>query len=278
MPLQKPNVRCGVQMPATRYLNESGTSAMTDYGAPERRPARAALVLQSCLAFALLFLCSCSSSIMNPIRVSDYQTPIRLACVGDSITFGFGIKARESNSYPAQLQRLLGSRWNVANFGTNGATLLRQGTKPYSLTVMYRDALSFKPDIAVIELGTNDTNPKAWPHNGDFVADYLDLIRTFRQLESKPRIYLCLPVPLFRDRGKAYDTDRIMTEEVIPKIREVARKAHVPVIDLYTELGGKAELFPDGVHPDARGAQVMAGAIARSLVGSPAAHPLQGIK
>ena len=59
------------------------------------------------------------------------QEKIRVACVGDSITFGSGIQDRNTNSYPAQLGRLLGEKWETRNFGVSGATLLKNGDKPY---------------------------------------------------------------------------------------------------------------------------------------------------
>jgi acyl-CoA thioesterase-1 len=223
--------------------------------------------LLACLACAALFLNSCRTPSDRPIREADYTHPIRVACVGNSITFGYGIKDREQDSYPAQLQGLLGNRWQVMNFGFNGATLLKHGTKPYSHLPVYREVLSFKPDVVIIELGTNDTNQKSWPpHREEFVLDYVNLVRSFQELETRPRVYLCLPVPLFRDRGKEYDTDRILTGEVIPKIRDVGRKTHVLVIDLYAQFADKAVMFPDGVHPDARGARVMAAAVYAQLV------------
>ncbi len=214
-------------------------------------------------------LCSCSTS-RNAgfIRESDYAAPIRVACVGDSITYGYGIKDRENESYPAQLGSLLGRNWDVKNFGVNGATALKKGTRPYTEQPSYRDALSFRPNVVVIKLGTNDTNAKSWPaHKEDFLADYLELIRSFSELETRPRIYLCRPVPLFRDRGKDYDTDKILVEEVIPKINEAAKKCKLPVIDLYVPFEGKAGLFPDGVHPDAKGAGIMAREVCAGLVG-----------
>jgi lysophospholipase L1-like esterase len=58
-----------------------------------------------------------------------------------------------------------------------------------------------------------------------------------------------------------------LTEEVIPKINEVARKKHLTVIDLYAEFGNKTALFPDGVHPDAEGARIMAEKIYTTLTG-----------
>ena len=36
------------------------------------------------------------------------KKPIKVACVGNSITYGYGIENREQNSYPSVLQRQLG--------------------------------------------------------------------------------------------------------------------------------------------------------------------------
>lgn len=212
-------------------------------------------------------LSSCSTP-QGGIESARFSRPIRVACVGDSITFGHGIADRERNCYPAQLQDLLGQRWQVRNFGFSGATALKHGTKPYSQLPSYLDALSFEPDVVILKLGTNDTNARAWPqHKQGFAADYRDIIRAFRKLETRPRIFICIPVPLFRDRGKAYDTDKILTEEVIPKIKEVARKERLPVIDLYAAFADKPEMLPDGVHPNAEGARLMAEQIYAKLTG-----------
>ncbi len=51
-----------------------------------------------------------------------------VACVGDSLTYGFDLSDRASNCYPAQLARMLqpfDDEWETQNFGANGATLLR---------------------------------------------------------------------------------------------------------------------------------------------------------
>jgi lysophospholipase L1-like esterase len=212
------------------------------------------------LGGALVMLTACRVTRADrPIREADYSGRIRVACIGDSITYGFGIKDRERNSYPAQLGALLGQKWEVRNFGVNGATALIKGTRPYVDQPAYREALAFKPHVVVIKLGTNDTNAKSWPtHKQDFYRDYLATVRSFSSLETRPRIYLCRPVPLFRDRGKEYDTDKILTEEVIPQINKVGSEHQLPVIDLYAPFEGKSQLFPDGVHPDAKGARIMA--------------------
>ncbi|MDB6059411.1 MAG: Acetylesterase, lipase-GDSL family [Verrucomicrobiales bacterium] len=227
-------------------------------------------VFKSWLAVVLAMsaLTACQTPNKTTIRESDFQTPIRVACVGDSITFGHGIKDPDRNSYPAQLAVRLGDRWQVRNFGVNGATALKNGTRPYNDQPAFREVLSFKPNVVVIELGTNDTNAKSWPaHKNKFIADYLDLIRNFEALETKPRIYLIRPTPLFRDRGKEYDTDKILTEEVTPKINEIARRNHLQLIDLYAALDTKSALFPDGVHPNPEGAGLMAEKVFQTLTG-----------
>jgi acyl-CoA thioesterase I len=195
------------------------------------------------------------------------RVPIRVACVGDSITFGFGLADRERDSYPARLAEMLGDGYEVRGFGVNGATLLKQGTRPYWSQSAYADARAFRPAIVIIQLGTNDTNPQTWPAYGkDFVDDYTALIESFRQVDAEAQVFVCLPPPLFRDRGKEYDTDAILSREILPQIREAARRSHAKVINVNAAVADKSELFPDGVHPNAEGARVIAEAVHQAPV------------
>lgn len=222
-----------------------------------------------CCLVAIGLFSSCSTPSRNgAIREERYSSPIRVACVGDSITYGYGFKNRERESYPAQLTAMLGTKWEVGNFGVNGATLLKQGTRPYLDQQAFRDALSFKPNIVIIKLGTNDTKPENWgTHRAEFISDYLELIGHFSALESRPRIYLCLPVPIFRNRGNTPDPNTALIE-IIAEIKKVAQKAKLPVIDLYTPFESQPELFPDGVHPDVHAAGLIATNVYRKLLHS----------
>ena len=110
----------------------------------------------------------------------SYAEPIRVACVGDSITFGYGIKDRDKMSYPAQLGKRLGSKYEVRNFGVNGHTLLSKGNAPYIKSKAYRDALAFAPEIVVIKLGTNDSKPMNWQYKSEFKRPSHPLFPTFR--------------------------------------------------------------------------------------------------
>ena len=85
------------------------------------------------------------------------QNAIRIACVGNSITAGARLPHPEKNSYPAQLQQLLGNGYEVMNFGVSGRTVLRNCDRSYMATPLYKEALKSNPNIVFIKLGTNDS-------------------------------------------------------------------------------------------------------------------------
>ena len=123
--------------------------------------------------------------------------PVRVACVGNSITYGTGIADREHFSYPVQLQQMLGNGYVVGNFGKPGATLLYKGHRPYVEQPEFKEALRFKGDIAVIHLGINDTDPRNWPNYRDeFVKDYLSIMDSLRAANPKVRFILARMTPI----------------------------------------------------------------------------------
>ena len=190
--------------------------------------------------------------------------PVKIACVGDSITFGAAIKDRENRNYPLQLGKLLGDGYVVRNYGVNGATLLKQGDLPYWTRPQFKMATDFQPDIVIIKLGTNDSKPQNWKYADQYGADLLAMIDHFQKLDSTPQIYVCRPVPVATDRWGI--TEAVVRDEVIPAINKAVRKAKgVKVIDLYKVLAPHPELLPDGVHPNGDGAALMAKAIYKRI-------------
>jgi lysophospholipase L1-like esterase len=187
---------------------------------------------------------------------------IRVACVGDSITAGAGIPEPEKNSYPAQLGEMLKAKFLVRNFGRSGATLLKSGDLPYWTTDEFKGALGFDPDVVIIALGTNDTKPQNWRGKADFKRDYAALLDQFRLLKSKPKIWACLPVPVY---AEMWGINPEKLDEAIECIQEVTDKAKVPVIDLNDALTGHPEMFPDKIHPDVRGAELMAKTVYQAI-------------
>ena len=74
----------------------------------------------------------------------------RVACAGDSITYGAGVANRGKNNYPKVLGGLLGAGYESRNFGVSGATLLKKGDHPYWRTGAFKAATAFKPHIVII--------------------------------------------------------------------------------------------------------------------------------
>jgi lysophospholipase L1-like esterase len=188
----------------------------------------------------------------------------RIACIGNSITYGLGIDGRETNSYPAQLQSLLGKDYEVMNFGVSATTLLTNGNKPYIKTPEYQKALESRPDIVFIKLGTNDSKQVNRPFLKEFGKNYIDFINTFGQLPSHPRIVLLNPVPSYgTDSLQIWDP--VIRNEIIPRIQKVAYDNKCEVINLYALLSGKPQLFPDKIHPIAAGATIIAKRLAELI-------------
>ncbi len=95
------------------------------------------------------------------------------------------------------LARLLGEGYEIGNFGHSGTTLLRHGHRPYVDQKVYGASLDFKPDIAIIHLGVNDTDPGDWPdYSDEFITDYVDLIESYRQVNPDMRIMISELTPL----------------------------------------------------------------------------------
>jgi lysophospholipase L1-like esterase len=212
----------------------------------------------------LLFILLAATILLFAVRRLHAGEPagsaqtIRVACVGDSITYGARISNRAVNCYPAQLGVMLGSNYSVQNFGVNGATLLKHGDIPYWKTRAFKAAQAFKPEAAVINLGANDAAPYNWLYKYEFVKDYTELIRGF-QSNGCTTVWICYPAPTYPG---PYDfTDPIVVKEIIPMIDRIAQQTGAKIIDLYRPLSGRAELFPDTVHPNAEGARRMATAV-----------------
>jgi len=215
-------------------------------------------ILWACLIFV-------SYSFAQSIDPSKYSSPIKVACIGNSITYGSGIADRPRDSYPSQLGRMLGEKWDVHNFGVSGRTMLKKGDFPFWKEEAWTQAKAFLPDVVIIKLGTNDTKPQNWKYANEFYTDSKAMVKELKALSSHPIIYLCKPVPAFASRWGINDST--IVHGVIPAIEKLAKEEDLQVIDLYAALSGKSSLFPDQIHPNPEGAGLMAQAICKQLTG-----------
>jgi len=198
------------------------------------------------------------------LKLDKYEgRTVKVACVGDSITFGAGVENRETRSYPARLAEYLGVSFDVRNFGRSGATLQKSGDLPYWTTPEFAAANEFQPDVIILKLGTNDTKPQNWQDIATFTRDFRAMLDHFRGLKSKPQIWVCTPVPVYKDNWGI--NTRTLDTGVIPALMDECGRRKVPVIDLNDALTGKPELFPDGIHPNAVGAELMARTVVEAI-------------
>lgn len=180
------------------------------------------------------------------------QSKIRIVCIGNSITYGSGLTDRSKESYPAQLQTLLSSGYEVLNFGVSGATMLKKGNKPYWNTPEYQKVLASEANVVFIKLGTNDSKLINRPMMGDFVSDYKEMISILRRLPGKPRIVLLLPVKAFSDE-KFGISGTYLKDSIMPSVQKIAYDENLEVIDLYSLFADKDALLADKIHPNATG-------------------------
>ena len=196
------------------------------------------------------------------------QKKIKVACVGNSITYGSGVANREVNAYPVKLQGMLGEEYEVGNFGKPGATLLNKGHRPYTQQQEYKDAIAFAGDIVVIHLGINDTDPRNWPNYQDeFIEDYRSLIKDFREANPKARFLIARMTPL-SDRHWRYESGtRDWHEQIQEAIACVARAEGIQMINFFEPLHPYPFILEDNIHPNAEGAEMLAKIVYGGITG-----------
>ncbi|MDP4210544.1 MAG: GDSL-type esterase/lipase family protein [Bacteroidota bacterium] len=192
----------------------------------------------------------------------------KVSCVGNSITYGYDLSNPSTQSYPGQLQALLGTTdWEVGNFGDSGRTMLKNGGYSYWDSQRYKDALASDPNYLILKLGTNDSKRWLWDsHGSEFKSNYKAMVQSFQNLSSKPEIWICLLIPSEKsdwDIFKSYIKDKVN-----PKIKEIALEMGLSLIDLYTELDKNRPdwYLADNVHPSVAGAGVVAQKVKEMLL------------
>ena len=185
----------------------------------------------------------------------------RIACVGDSITWGFTIVNRRKYSYPALLQQRLGADYEVRNFGQNDAAARFDADTPYVKKRVYQESLAWNPDVVLLMLGSNDTKKRNW-NPEIFRRDYKRIVESYLKLPSQPRVILIAPIQIFQPMhipllGLYTET---MENGVRPAIREIAAEMGLELVDL-VNLFTDSKYMMDGVHPQREGARMLEEAI-----------------
>ena len=217
-----------------------------------------------------LYLYTHGLSGLNP-HTEPKNGEIRVACVGDSVTYGHGISGWAGNHYPARLGELLGDGYHVENFGHSGATLSPDGDQPYVATDDYKASLEYKADIVIIMLGSNDSKPENWVGQLDFAAKYIEFMEAYREVNPEVRFILCTPPRAFLPEGAVdgltnYDIRPEQVETVRYEVMAIALAGGYDLVDIYAVTDDHPEWFKDNVHPSNDGAAAIASAIADMII------------
>lgn len=191
----------------------------------------------------------------------------RIACVGDSITFGLGVlSSRNRLNWTKLLEKKLGKQWQVINYGISGATLQNEGDSPYKLNKSryYQKARDSRSEIVILMLGTNDSKPQNW-NEARYSQQLDEWICDIKRWQGIKQLVLMIPpfdCPLKGKDTIAFDiNDDIIREQIKPIMLAAAKKHELPIIDLYSITQGHPEYHIDGVHPNKLGNAVIAEAI-----------------
>ena len=203
----------------------------------------------------VILLVALGGASMYMLTNGGQSNTIRIACVGDSLTGG--------TYYPDDLWMLLGSNYTLRNFGVGGTTASLDSLSPYMNHSEFYKAKQFKPNIVILMFGTNDANDILTPDNRSFVSSYVRMVEEFQALSSKPQIWLVKPPPIFCN-GTAPSAETLQTL-ILPEIEQVAQQTHVSIIDVNSALASSGVFFPDGIHPDSQGSQLIADEIYRAI-------------
>ena len=187
---------------------------------------------------------------------------VKVATVGDSLTYGYGLENREKDAYPCILAEKLGSHYQVSNYGLSGRSLQSTADFPYFNEKNAQLSLDSEADIVIIMIGSNDSRGPYW-NRERFIREYREMAEQYMALPSQPDVYLVIPPYVPTSRFGL--NNQIIEDELQKIIPAIGNELGLPVINLYTVTEGHLEYYSDGLHLTPLGNQVIAEEIYQHL-------------
>ena len=190
------------------------------------------------------------------------------ACVGDSITAGW--KLKDPQMYYYKLGVMLGSEYEVRNYGHSARTMLKEPIEgvSYWISPMFTDSQDWNPDIVSIMLGTNDAHPNNWPLFAvEYQQDAIDMVTIYKDLPSHPRVIL-MKVPPAKNDGREPALSQV--NEILEHVAEVT---DVELVDVYSAIDNshpdpysENQLYKDPIHLSAISHTIIAGLLYNQFI------------
>ncbi len=229
----------------------------------------------------------------NTVLKNDFKTsgPVKIACIGDSITEAVIDGGRATLGYPARLNEYLNAsygagKYEVKNFGKGNSSLqeintttttnmLTSSRSQYNQGSWYYSALDYNPDVVMIMIGHNDTqiatNDHIYKSAANYEKYYVELIESFKALPSNPQVIIVS----CHSRSDAFRKG-ILENSIIPVQKELAKRYNTIFVDNYsvsdTIKDGWAST-PEGIysadnlHLSPKGYKLLAESIAENTKG-----------
>jgi len=186
----------------------------------------------------------------------------KVCVVGDSLA------TNEKVPWPAVMAKLLGDEYEVRVFAANGLTVQTRtyrtiwGPPPRYEHVNARD---YRGDITLVCFGANAAKPGNWSRKGEWVKMYKHLIGMYKGKDRK--VYIVLPPPAATE--SPYGISRkILHEQTIPALKEIAKATGAEVIDAHTPLLGRTDVTcDDGLYPTPLGHEIIGKVVYMALTG-----------
>ena len=184
----------------------------------------------------------------------------KVACIGDSLTYGTTLLNRRKECYPARLQKLLGENYDVLNLGLVGHTVNSFCSKFWGQPRIIKTLNDYNPHYILFMLGTNDANLKNWMDENVFRNEYTKLLTYLKNIPSSPTIIAMTPPSAFSDVCEheiGFDVE--VLEKIVNIQKTVLQELDIKYIDLYSMTKDKEHLYsPDRQHFNSQGAKFLA--------------------